>query len=449
MEADLKRQQTSGAGLLTKRRNLLVHLIVEDDREKVERNFELLRQDFENYQDVHTTLCDLLDHDDQIDHEIGWYRRHEEDYINIVARVQEFLREKKLVFPPPPALSPLLASTPLASSLPASSPPGFSAPPVYSAPPALSTPLALSSTLASSLPAPSQYGAASRLAAPMPPPSYAWNPVAEPYVPANDFNSVQYTTPVSTTCVPAHAACSYTDPLLTALSLPKPELETFSGDVSSYRLFITSFDSRIGNRDLSDPDKLYYLNQYMRGEPQELIHGCFYGLNGYNEARRLLEAEYGHPYKLSVYFVKKIQEWPSIKADDCKTLKQFAHFLTKCQQALNGVHYGHTLDHPSTLVDAANKLPPYLRNKWREQAHRISQLAHARFSDLTHFVTHAAAVANDPVFGKQSADLPKVSHAKVGHVVVDGPQKSAVKPKGGQPKVGQFFKDMPPLQGKA
>jgi hypothetical protein len=216
----------------------------------------------------------------------------------------------------------------------------------------------------------------------------------------------------------------YTDPLITALSLPKPELEPFTGDVAKYRFFVASFDSRIGNRCVSEADKLYFLNQYLRDEPRDLIQGCFYAKDGYTEARRLLEAEYGHPYKLSMHFVKKIQEWPIVKADDAKALKAFSHFLIKAEHALSGVRYSHMLDHPSTLVDVVKKLPSYLRNKWNEQAHRLSLHSPATFADLARFIANAAAVANDPVFGRQPTETAKGGHAKVGRSVASVDRRS-------------------------
>jgi hypothetical protein len=79
------------------------------------------------------------------------------------------------------------------------------------------------------------------------------------------------------------------DPLLTALSLPKPELVKFSGNVAEYQLFISSFDARIASRVPSPMDKLYFLHQNTEGEARDLIAGCFHLLDeGYAEARRLL-----------------------------------------------------------------------------------------------------------------------------------------------------------------
>ena len=193
------------------------------------------------------------------------------------------------------------------------------------------------------------------------------------------------------------------DPLLTALTLPSPEIESFKGDVERYRTFVTAFDARVGQKPISDHDKLYFLDQYLTENPKELIAGCFHNItDGYREARSILEAEYGHPHKLVMVFTKQIACWPLVKADDAQGLQKFSLLLMKCMTALEGINRSEMLDHPTTLLSAVEKLPPYLRNKWREKAHSIALLRAVCFSDLTAFVTKASQVANDPVFGKRS-----------------------------------------------
>ena len=194
------------------------------------------------------------------------------------------------------------------------------------------------------------------------------------------------------------------DPLLTALSLPKPDLNPFSGNVSEYQMFISSFDSRIGNR-LSCPiDKLYYLNQFLRDDARDLISGCFHLQNeGYEEARRLLDREYGDPFKASTEFVNEISKFAPIKSDDPRALRKFATLLNKCLQAMRHVSHLNVLDHPTTMLAAVRKLPMYLQNKWCEHAFDISRYATPKFAQLVQFVMRASDVANDPVYGQLPA----------------------------------------------
>jgi hypothetical protein len=209
---------------------------------------------------------------------------------------------------------------------------------------------------------------------------------------------------------PLHA---FTDPLLTALSLPKPDLIPFSGNVAEYQLFISSFDSRIGNRLSSPIDKLHYLHQFLRGEARELISGCFHLFDsGYAEARRLLDREYGDPYKTSCEFVRQISDCAAIKSGDPRALRKFAMLLNKCLQAMRHVSHMNVLDHPSTMLTAVRKLPSYLQNKWLERVYDISHYATPNFAQLVEFVVRASDVANDPVYGKHSVARAEPSQSE-------------------------------------
>ena len=58
------------------------------------------------------------------------------------------------------------------------------------------------------------------------------------------------------------------------MSVPRPEILTFSGDPLHYWKFINSFDSSVGNLLDNDQAKLSYLIQYCKGEARECIDNC-------------------------------------------------------------------------------------------------------------------------------------------------------------------------------
>ena len=227
------------------------------------------------------------------------------------------------------------------------------------------------------------------------------NPSAAPFLPSN----VRYDE----------------DALVTALTLPKPEINPFSGDVMSFQAFMSAFDFRIGNKHMPDLDKLHYLYQYLREEPRDLVNGCLYmssATNGYGEARRLLVESYGNPYKLASAYLAQFKEWPQInEKDSAEQLRRLSCFITRCLCAMSESQYLSTLNHPDTLKAIVGKLPNYLRNKWSERAHGIRvQFGLVTLNDLGRFIHNAAEVANDPVFGQvnvaQTNVLPKPNSSK-------------------------------------
>ena len=194
-----------------------------------------------------------------------------------------------------------------------------------------------------------------------------------------------------------------TSDFIAALSLPQPELQKFSGRIEHYRAFIMAFETRVASRLSSAADKLYYLDQHLIGEPKTVISGCFYlsPSEGYVEACKLLEKEYGNPYKVSLVYVKKIQEWKSVKAGDNVNLKKFSLFLLECKTAMKCISFLDVLNHAPNMVCVVQKLPVYLQHTWQKKASRarLEQQILA-FDDLVEFVILAAEAANDPVYGR-------------------------------------------------
>ena len=92
-----------------------------------------------------------------------------------------------------------------------------------------------------------------------------------------------------------------------------------------------AFVTRIESKTVTAADQLYYLAQHLEGEPHELIAGCLHmeSSKGYKEAKRLLEKEYGDPFKISMAYVDKALNWSPIQWDDAQSLKRLSFFLTK------------------------------------------------------------------------------------------------------------------------
>ena len=193
--------------------------------------------------------------------------------------------------------------------------------------------------------------------------------------------------------------------LAAAMTLPQPEVNKFKGDPIKFGTFIMAFKARIESRTYNAADCLYYLEQHLEGEPRELIGGCLHmdPSEGYTEARRLLEKEYGDPFKVSMAYVNKALKWAPIQPDDAPALKRLSLFLIKCKNAMMSVSHMNQLNHPTNLQTIAKKLPTHLQSRWRHRAVKLKEKGTlASFKDLAEFVTSAAESANDPVFGVQA-----------------------------------------------
>ena len=201
--------------------------------------------------------------------------------------------------------------------------------------------------------------------------------------------------------------------LATAVSLPQPEVPKFTGNPMNYKTFIMAFDARIQSRVPCNADRLYYLDQHLLGEPKDLIGGCLHiePDEGYVEARKLLEKEYGDPYKISNAFMQKLSNWPIIKYDDGPSLKRFSFFLIKCKNAMKTISHMTVLNHPPNMQSVVQKLPGNLQMKWREFVvnSRRKDGKVANFGDLTEFAEHAAESASDPIYSRDALIAAKTT----------------------------------------
>ena len=188
--------------------------------------------------------------------------------------------------------------------------------------------------------------------------------------------------------------------------LPKAEIPVFSGDVTKYRSFMRAFDSRISSRTDDDEEKLFYLEQYTSGKPQDIIRGCLHMTagTGYMQVRRLLDKRYGDEDTVTSAFVDVLMEWPQVKPVDVEGLDRFSLTLTSCNNIMSGISPGaRETDHPKTMRKIIEKLPYQLQDKWRHLADKIHEEEHrrAKFGDIVDFVEREVRVQTNPMFGRQ------------------------------------------------
>ena len=188
--------------------------------------------------------------------------------------------------------------------------------------------------------------------------------------------------------------------------LPPLTISKFTGDHLEYDTFIRSFESQIESKLKSNDVRLRYLDQYLDGEPKELIKGCLHlgNTHGFPEAKKLLREKYGDPYKVSNAYIKKISEWPCIKPGEELALDRFSTFLIQCRSAMSTLTYLCILDHPHNMQSMVKKLPFHLQDRWRREANRIRVTREKipEFADFVTFVKTEAVIATDSVFSREA-----------------------------------------------
>ncbi|CAB4008789.1 Hypothetical predicted protein [Paramuricea clavata] len=184
-------------------------------------------------------------------------------------------------------------------------------------------------------------------------------------------------------------------------------LSSFKGDPTEYHLFIRTFGMRVERNVKSSGARMQYLQQYLDGEPKDLIKGCHYMEPdaGYVEAMKLLNEKYGDPYKVSNAYVKKVNDWPILRPGDDNALEKLAIFLTQCPSAMESLSYLVTLDHPNNLQCLMKKLTFYQQERWRREVTKLREKGkNLAFKHFVSFVKTEAKIATDPIFSRQALD---------------------------------------------
>lgn len=134
---------------------------------------------------------------------------------------------------------------------------------------------------------------------------------------------------------------------------------------------------------------LYYLEQYTRGQPRDVVRSCLHmtAEKGYAVAKQLLKEHFGNEFNITAAYMEKVTGWPSVKSEDAKALKAYGLFLRECRNAMEELRYLEELNTPANMKILSQKLPYKLREKWRTKASDIFERTGQRacFQDIVNF----------------------------------------------------------------
>ena len=118
------------------------------------------------------------------------------------------------------------------------------------------------------------------------------------------------------------------------------------------------------------------------------------------KAKKMLQEQYGNQYKIADHYLQKLKEWPEVKAEDGTALKQFAVFLTTCNNLMNEYTSLCQLNSMRDIREAVLKLPWNLRVQFRTKANELMlKNKTVNFNTLVQFVNKQAQAQNLPCLG--------------------------------------------------
>eukprot|EP00795_Rhopilema_esculentum_P012403 gene12403-3062_t len=148
-----------------------------------------------------------------------------------------------------------------------------------------------------------------------------------------------------------------------------------------------------------------YQEQFTTGEAHRIVTGYSFLPSdvGCKAAIKQLSRRYGNAEVIANSYVQQVLQWPSIKAEDPKSIYAFSIILKECQAATRCIRTMNILEHTENLRQILKKLPVYRHDRWRrtvQELHKNGKVV--KFSNLVDFVELEAMKLNDPVWGRNA-----------------------------------------------
>lgn len=182
--------------------------------------------------------------------------------------------------------------------------------------------------------------------------------------------------------------------------LPLQEPTVFSGDPIAFPAWRHTFLLLIGSQNISDTQRLMYLQKYVSGAAKEAISGTLLSAddNAYQTAFSALEQRFGSPLVVTNAFRAKYESWPHIKSRDGEGLRRLSDFLQQCVSAGRLVGQGGIFDDFQYQLKLIEKLPDWLALRWKRRCSekRRREQRHPSFAEFVQFVFDEAEVACEP-----------------------------------------------------
>ena len=175
-----------------------------------------------------------------------------------------------------------------------------------------------------------------------------------------------------------------------SVKLPHYTITPFHGNYKDWLRFWNQFEVEVDGARISEISKFNYLLELVRGQLREDILGLPHTVEGYQEAKRILQTTYGKDFKVHKELIKEMESLDSIT--DIRRLDQVHKFYNKLARVVRILStMDKLLSAQSAVYTLMDKLGPVREvitqtdDKWEEWT--LKQLVEAlcKFVDRTLF----------------------------------------------------------------
>lgn len=204
--------------------------------------------------------------------------------------------------------------------------------------------------------------------------------------------------------------------LFSLLSLPKAEIDVFTGNPLDYQSFMAIFDETIHNRCDDGQVRLTRLLQYTSGAAKLAIKNCTLigGKAGYEQAREILKNRFGNDHLVSRQIIAELRSGKSVQSG--QELQQLADELSMASTALKGINMLSEVDTQQSILDITQRCPNWVRAKWRNRALdcKRDNDRYPTFDEFVKYIQRLASDSCDPLYGNVTNNNSVKSQTRLG-----------------------------------
>ena len=156
-----------------------------------------------------------------------------------------------------------------------------------------------------------------------------------------------------------------------SVKLQRYTITPFQGDYKDWLRFWNQFEVEVDGAKISEISKFNYLLELVRGQPREDILGLPHTVEGYQEAKRILQTTYGKDFKVHKALIKEMESLHSIT--DIRRLDRVHEFYNKLSRVVQTLStMDKLLSAQSAVYTLMDKLGPVREvitqtdDKWEE-----------------------------------------------------------------------------------
>ena len=164
-------------------------------------------------------------------------------------------------------------------------------------------------------------------------------------------------------------------------SLPKFELDVFSGDPLKWPEWKGMFESTCCKPSVSLDHRMRYLKLFTSGKAKATIDGFGYLGVHFDQAFSSLQKRFGDPHIIVGAQIEKLSKHPQVKMHNSASIIEFSQVVNSFVSVLSAEKFFSDLQSSSNLSLVVSKLPIILRESWFGFIERLSVVNLITFRD--------------------------------------------------------------------